>query len=135
MTAFRKLLVPALHVAERHDGFLVVREFLDQRGEMLLRLVGAVERVEIGGHLDRGVAVERRRRRDALVGLDGELGLLQRLVEIGERQERQRMIGREGKRELEIDETEILAAAPSKRRAKPVQRLRGAALRIVDEGR
>ena len=76
----------------------------DQRSQMLLGLVGAIEAVEIGRHLDRGVAMQRRRRGHSLIDLDRELGLFQPLVKIGEREQRQRMIRREVKRELQIDE-------------------------------
>src|SRR6185312_7143828 len=95
---------------------------LDQRLQMVFRLSSAVERIEIGRHLDRSVTMQRRRRGDALVGLDRELGLLQRLVKIGERQKRQRMIGLQIKRELQIDETEVLPAAAAERRAETVER-------------
>ena len=64
---------------------------LDRRFEMLLRLVGAIEAIEIGGHLDGGIAMQRRSRRNAFIDLDRQLRLLQQLVKIGERQQRQRM--------------------------------------------
>ena len=54
---FCKLLAPALNVTQRHDRFKVVRMLLDQCFEMLLRLVGTVKAVEIGSHLDGGIAM------------------------------------------------------------------------------
>ena len=103
----------------------------DQLFEQRLRLVGALERVEIDRELDLGVALERRGRRDALVDLDRELRLLHRLVEIGERQQRQRVVRREIERELQIDEPEVLAAAPAERRTEAVEHLGGAGLRRI----
>ena len=58
--AFGELLVPAQHIAERHDRFDIVRVFLDQSFEVLFRLVRLVERIEIDRHLDGGVAMQRR---------------------------------------------------------------------------
>ncbi len=127
--AFGELLVPAQNIAERHDRFEIVRVLLDQRVEVLLRLVRAVERIEIGRHLDRGIAMQRRIRRNALIDLDRQLRLLERFVEIGEREQRQRMVGREIERKLEIDQAEILAAAAAERGAEPVERFGGAGLR------
>ena len=101
---------------------------------MLLGLVGAIERIEIGRELDLGVALQRRIRRHALVDLDRQLRLLHLLVEIGERQQRQRMVGREIERELQIDEAEILAAAAAERGAEAVERFGGAGLRRSTSG-
>ena len=42
---------------------------------------------------------------------------------------------REIERELQIDEAEILAAAPAERRAEPIEHLGGAGLRRVDQQR
>ena len=127
--AFGELLVPAQNIAERHDRFEIVGMLLDQRFEMLLRLVGAVERIEIGRHLDRGIAMQRRIRRNALIDLDRQLRLLERFIKIGEREQRQRMVGREIERKLQIDQAEILAAAAAERGAEPVERFGGAGLR------
>ena len=102
---------------------------LDQLLQSLLGLVGLVERVEIDRELDLGVAPQRRILRHALVDLDRKLRVLHLLVEIGERQQRQRLIGREIERELQIDEPEILAAAAAERGAEPVQHFGGAGLR------
>ena len=79
-------------------------------------------------HLDRGVAVQRRCGRDALVDFDRELRLLQRFVKIGEREQRERVVRREVQRELQVDEAEILAAAAAERGAEPVQHFGGAGL-------
>ena len=68
------------------------------------RLVAAVGGVEIGGELDLRVALQRRIRRHALVDLDRHRRLLHRLVEIGQRQQRQRMVGLQVQRELQIDQ-------------------------------
>ena len=94
-----------------------------------LGLVGALERVEIDRQLDLGVAAQRRIRRHALIDLDRELRLLHLLVEVGEREQRQRMVRREIERELQIDEAEVLAAAAAERRAEAVEHLGGAGLR------
>ena len=103
--------------------------------QALLGLVGAVERVEIDRQLDLGVAPQRRTRRHALVDLDRELRLLHLLVEIGERQQRERLVRREIERELQIDEAEVLAAAAAERGAEAVEHLGGAGLRRVDQRR
>ena len=99
------------------------------------RLVAAVGGVEIGGKLDLRVALERRTRRHALVDLDRHLRLLHGLIEIGERQQRQRMIGLQIERELQIDQRQILAAAAGQRGADAVQRLGRAGLRRIDQRR
>ena len=99
------------------------------------RLVAAVGGVEIGGKLDLRVALERRTGRHALVDLDRHLGLLHGLIEIGERQQRQRMIGLQVERELQIDQRQVLAAAAGQRGADAVQRLGRAGLRRIDQRR
>ena len=58
-----------------------------------------------------------------------------RFVEIGEREQRQRVRRREIERELQIDEAEILAAAPAERGAETVEHLGGAGLREFDQMR
>ena len=78
---------------------------------------------------------QRRRRRNALIGLDRQLRLFQQLIEIGERQQRQRMVGLEIERKLQIDQRQILAAAAAERGAEPVQRFGGAGLREFDQRR
>ena len=85
----------------------------DQLVEPLLGLVGAIERVEIDRELDLGVAPQRRVLRHALVDLDGELRVLDLLVEIGERQQRQRLVGREIERELQVNTTRTASAKMS----------------------
>ena len=99
------------------------------------RLVAAVGGVEIGGELDLRIALQRRTRRHALIDLDRHCRLLHGLIEIGERQQRQRMIGLQIKRELQIDQRQILAAAAGQRRADAVQRLGGTGLRRLDQRR
>ena len=106
---------------------------VDQPLEDLLALVGAVERVEIGGELDVGIALERRIRRHALIDLERERRLLHLLVEIGERHQRERMARREIDRELQIGEREVLAALAAERGAEAEQHLGGAGLRRVDQ--
>ncbi len=103
--------------------------------EPLLGLVGAIERIEIGGDLDVRVAPQRRRRRNAVVYLDRQLGLLERLVEVGERQQRHRVRRLEIERKLQIDQRQIFAAAASDRGAEAVQRFGGAGLRGIDQRR
>ena len=99
------------------------------------RLVAAVGRIEIGRELDLRVALQRRTRRHALIDLDRHLRLLHRLVEIGERQQRQRMVRLQIERELQIDQREVLAAAAGQRRADAVERLGRASLRRIDQRR
>ena len=81
------------------------------------KLDRAFERIEIGRHLDRGIAVERRRGRNALVHIDRQIGLLDRFIKIRKRQQRQRMVRREMQRKLQIHETEIFTTTPTERRA------------------
>ena len=50
-------------------------------------LLGAVERVEIGGNLDFGIAAQRRILRHLLIDLDRELRLLDLLINLGEREQ------------------------------------------------
>ena len=118
---------------------MIASRSVGMRGDELLQarlgLVGAIERVEIERHLDLRIALQRRGQRHPLVGLDREFGLLHRLVEVGERQQRQRMRRREIERELQIDEAEILAAAAAERGAEPVEHFGGARLRGVDQER
>ena len=96
---------------------------------ILIASLAAVGGVEIGGELDLRVALQRRVRRHALVDLDRHLRLLHGLVEIGERQQRQRMVGLQIQRELQIDQRQILAAARVSAALMPQQRLGGAGLR------
>ncbi len=103
--------------------------------EQLLGLVGAIERIEIDRHLDFGVARQRRTRRHPFVGLDREVGLLEVFVEIAKRQQRHGVRRLEIERELQVDERQILAAAPSDRSAESVQGLGGAGLRRFDQRR
>ncbi len=97
--------------------------------ELLLGLVGAIERIEIDRELDLRIARQRRTRRHPLVSLDRKLGLFQILVEVAERQQRHRVRRLQIKRELQIDQRQILAAAAADRGAEPVERFGGAGLR------
>src|SRR5579875_1277385 len=72
---------------------------------------------------------------DALIGLDREIRLFQRLVKIAQRDQRQRLVGREIERKLQIDEPQILPAATPERRAEAVERLRRTGLRAADRRR
>ena len=135
LRALVERLAPAQDVAERHDRVDVGRIVGDQLLQPLLGLVGAVERVEIDRELDLGVAPQRRIARHALVDLDRELRVLHLLVEVGERQQRERLVGREIERELQIDQAQVLAAAAAERGAEPVEHLGGAGLRRVDQRR
>ena len=95
-----ELLAPAQQIAERHHGFEIVGPRRDQLFEMALGLLGAVERVEIDGELNLGVAPQRRFLGHALIGLDGELRFLEIFVEVREREQRERLLGREIDRKL-----------------------------------
>ena len=123
-------MLPSAMIASRSS-----RTVGDQLLQALLGLVGALEGVEIGRKLDLGVAPQRRILRHALVDLDRQLRVLHLLVEIGERQQRQRLVGREIERKLEIDEAQVLAAAPAERRAEPIEHFGRAGLRRVDQRR
>ena len=72
---------------------------------------------------------------DTIVHLDRKLGLLERLVEVGKRQQRHRVRRLEIERELQIDQRQIFAAAAADRSAKPVKRFGGAGLRRIGERR
>ena len=79
--------------------------------KMLLRLVGPIEAVEIGGQLYGRVAMQRRVRRNAFIDLDRKLRLLQGFIKIGKREKCQRVRWSEKQRKLEIDQAQVLAAA------------------------
>src|SRR5207248_9888333 len=100
--------------------------------ETCFRLIGAIERIEIERELDLRVAVQRRRQWHPLIDLVSEFRLLHRLIEIAKRQQRERMRGREIERELQVNESEIFAAAPAKRGAESIEHLGSARLRRVD---
>src|SRR5499427_2354062 len=94
------LFALALDVGERNDCVQVVRLVGNQLFEMLLGVLGALHGVEIDGELDFSVALEGRGCRHALIGLNRKLGLLQRLVEIGERNLRKCVVGLKIERKL-----------------------------------
>jgi len=77
--------------------------------------------------LDRGIAIQRRVFRDLGVDLQRLLRLLEGLVQVGERQQRQRVVRRQIDGKLQIQQTEVLAAAAPERRSDAVQRLGPAA--------
>src|SRR5262249_2067420 len=81
---------------------------------------------------DLRIAVKRRSQRHPLVGLVGQFRLLHCLVEVAKRKQSERMRRRKIERELQIDEPEILAPAPSKGGTEPVEHLGAARLRRVD---
>src|SRR5207237_5423429 len=130
--AFGELLASAQHVAERHDRLEIGRIGGDQLFETCFRLIGAIERIEIERELDLRVAVQRRRQWHPLIDLVGEFRLFHRLIEIAKRQQRERMRGREIERELQVNESEIFAAAPAKRGAESIEHLCSPRLRRVD---
>ena len=113
--AFSELLASPQDIAKRHDRLEIGRIGGDQLFKARFRRVGAVERIQVERELDLRIAVKRRSQRHPLVGLVGQFRLLHRLVEVAERKQSERMRRREIERELQIDEAEILAAAPSKR--------------------
>ena len=117
-------------MASRSLGSSVVTVFRN-----LDRLVAAIGGVEVDGELDLRIAPQRRVGRHALIDLDRHRRLLHRFIEIGQRQQRQRMIGRKIQRELQIDQREVLAATARQRCADPVKRLGGAGLRRIDQRR
>src|SRR5205085_196502 len=115
--------------------FAVGRMFGNQFFQSSLRLVGAFQAIETERALDLRIALHWRGRRQPIIDIDRQLDLLDRFIEIGERQQRHRVRRREIKRKLEIDEAEILAAAPSERRAETLERLGGARLGRINEQR
>ena len=133
--AVGELLAAALDIAERHDGLDILGVLGGDALEDLDRLVAAVGGIEIGRELDLRIALQRRIGRHALIDLDRHLRLLDRFIEIGERQQRHRMAGLQIERELQIDQREILAAAAGQRGADAVQRLGRAGLRGIDQRR
>ena len=135
LPAVGELLAAAFDIAECHDGLEVLRVLRDHALENLDRFVAAVHTVEIGGELNLRVALQRRSRRHTLVDLDRHLRLLDRLVEIGERQQCERMVRRKMERQLQIDQREIFAAAPDQRGADAVERLGAAGLCGIDQRR
>src|SRR5262245_33338784 len=102
---------------------------------MLLGLVGALETVEIGGHLNGGVAVQWRTGRNTIVDLDRKFRFLERLIQIGKREQRQRVAGAQEKRQLQVDQAKIFSAAPAERGAKAIERFSGAELCVGNERR
>ena len=134
--AFGILLAGALDIAERHDRFEVFRRV--RRSACRAALSASSVRSTVSRLIASWISALRRSGEDGrnlLVDLDRELGLLQRFIKVGEREQRERVLRREIKRELQIDEAEILAAAPSERRAEAVKRFGRAGLRIVDQRR
>src|SRR5262249_14591505 len=103
--------------------------------EPLLRLVGAIELVEVDRHLDLGVAPQRRVLGQLLIDLERERRLLQVLVKIGEREQRERLLGIEIDGKLQVDEREVLAALAPERGAETVEQFGGAGLGRLDERR
>src|SRR5581483_3951177 len=103
--------------------------------ENLDRLVAAVGTVEISGELDLRIALQRRVRGNAFIDLDRHLRLLHRFIEIGEREQCQRMIGLEVERKLQIDQREILATAARQRGTDAVKRLGRTGLRRINQRR
>ena len=113
-----ELLAPALEIAQRHDGLEIGRSVRDQLLQVGLGFIAAIEPIEIDGALDQRAALQRRIGRHPFIGLDGELGLLQPLIEIRQRKQRHLMRGHQIERELQIDQAEIFpprrpSAAPS----------------------
>src|SRR5262245_46740710 len=100
---------------------------------MFLRLVGPVQAIEIGRHLDRSVAVQGRTRRHTIVDLDRKLRFLERFIEIGKRQQCKRMIGDEEERKLQIHQAQVLTASPAKRCAEAIKCLSGTGLNVGNQ--
>ena len=99
-------------------------------------VLAALDRVEIGRELDLRVALEQRIGRHPLIGLDGELRTLDRLVEVAERQQRQRMRRLEVERELQVDQRQVLTrrAGSARRRCRRALRRRRPARELTSGG-
>src|SRR5262249_9680825 len=126
--AIGEILAGALNISELDDGLGVAGTFGNGPLEKLLGVVGTIERVEVHSHLNLGVAREHRVRRYPLIGLDREVRLFQLLVKIAERKQRHRMRRLQIKRELQIDQRQVFAAATADRGAEAIKRFRGAGL-------
>src|SRR5262249_59678191 len=80
-------------------------------------------------------AVEWRIQQHPFIGFVGEVRLLQRIVEVAERKQGERMRWREVERKLQVDEADILSSLPSKRGAEPMEHLGGTGLgRVHHQG-
>src|SRR5262249_6385885 len=108
--AFGKLLVSTQHIGQCHDRFKIVWVLLDQRFQLLLALGGTLETVENGGHLNGGVAVQWRTGRNTIVDLDRKFRFLERLIQTGKREQRQRVAGAQEKRQLQVGQAKIFSA-------------------------
>ena len=90
---------------------------------------------EIDGDLDVGVAAQRQVLGDPLINLDRQRVVLLALVDVREREQREPMLRHQIERELQIDETDVVAAPASERGAEAVEHLGGAGLGGIDERR
>ena len=121
-----KALVAAHDAAERIERADVARVLARELVQQLLRLVDALELIEVERLADVDARLQRRALGDAIVGGDGGLVALGRLVGVGERGQRERGIRRQIERELQVDRADADAAFAGQRLAQTVERLRQA---------
>jgi hypothetical protein len=109
--------------AERQIGAHVVRVLLDQRPQMRLGLVAAVEIGEVERELELGDALQRRGGRHVLVEIDRLGGPALQFGDLSELDQHAVEMRRERARILQVEPHEGLAAAAVQRRAEIVERL------------
>ena len=96
-------LVAAHDAAQRVERTDVLGIFPRDLVQQLLRLIHALELIEVQRLADLDARLQGRPLGDAIVGGDGGLVALGRLVGVGERGQREREIGVEIERELQVD--------------------------------
>src|SRR5262245_51190167 len=101
---------------------------------MLLRVVGPVETIEITGHLDRGISVQRRTGRNALVDLDRELGLLERFIKVANQKQASGRMGLKNHGQWRKAHPGTSAAAPADQSPKPVNPFGGPGRGVATSG-
>ena len=122
-------LAGAQNVAERRDDLDIVGALLRQRFEVFDRFLAASELLQPQADLDVGAWPHRRGLGDAVVDLDGALGLLQALQHVGEGHEREGVLRVEIQRETQVHDGRQLIALLPARRAEAVEHLCGPVLR------
>lgn len=110
--AFGKLLARALNIAERHDRIEILAVIADNILEQFDGIISAINALQRGRFLNLCVALERRSGGHALIHFQRQLRTLDRLIQIGERQQREAVLRLEIQCQLQIDQSEVFSAAP-----------------------
>ena len=132
---FREKLARALKIGQRRQRVRVLGMRVDHRLQMLARLLGLAERFEQQRRLHIRVDAQRVRFGHAVVKVYRGFFLLQPLVNIGEREGGQRIIGRERQRQTQIDQRrQFVALASAAERDESVKDFAGALLGVAHEG-